>query len=66
MSTRTPVPGNFAFPLPDEPSIVELGFFVHRHELAKVEAAARSAGLTVAQLVRRLICDFLRGPIASN
>jgi hypothetical protein len=50
----------FAFALPNQPNVVEVGLFVHRRELAVLESAARRAGLTIGELMRRLICEFLR------
>jgi hypothetical protein len=49
----------FAFPLGDEASVVELGFCVQARELAVLEAAAHRAGITIGQLTRQLICDFI-------
>jgi hypothetical protein len=46
----------------DDSSIVELGFFVQERELAVLELAASRAGLTIGQLTRQLIRDFLVQP----
>jgi hypothetical protein len=48
-----------AYAFPNQPNVVEVGLFVHRRELAVLETAARRAGLTIGELMRRLICDFL-------
>jgi hypothetical protein len=47
---------------PDE-EMIELSFFLPGWQSAELERAARYQGLTLAQLIRRLISDYLaNGP----
>ncbi len=45
-----------------EGNVVELEFFVHRRDWDVLEAAARCGGLTIGQVLRQLIRDFLLEP----
>jgi hypothetical protein len=50
--------------LDSEGNVVEVEFLVGRRDCSVLEAAARRDGLTIGQLLRQLIRDFLLEPKA--
>jgi hypothetical protein len=48
--------------VPAEAEVVELELLLPTREVAALERAAQQQGLTVGQVLRRLVRDFLREP----